>query len=98
MPHSHHSHSGEFCLHASDELEHIVQAAIRKGMKVLALTEHMPRDLPDDLYPEEVVDNLPCLSYATITYMLLACSLNPLASFFLMKWAFKSHLFTLYQC
>ncbi|RPB26027.1 histidinol phosphate phosphatase H [Terfezia boudieri ATCC MYA-4762] len=53
MPHSHHSHSGEFCMHARDTLEEVVLTAIEKGMKVLALTEHMPRDLPDDLYPEE---------------------------------------------
>lgn len=28
--------------------------AIRKGMRVFALTEHMPRDKIEDLYPEEV--------------------------------------------
>ena len=71
MPYSHHSHSGEFCMHARDTLEAVVHAAIGKGMKVLALTEHMPRDLPHDLYPEEVVINLPCLFYVMITYMLL---------------------------
>lgn len=48
-------------MHARDTLEEVVQTAIKKGMKVLALTEHMPRDLPDDLYPEEVVINLPYL-------------------------------------
>ncbi|KAF8476996.1 Polymerase/histidinol phosphatase-like protein [Kalaharituber pfeilii] len=55
MPFSHHSHSGEFCLHAKDTLKDIIEAAIMKGMKVLALTEHMPRDQPEDLYPEEVL-------------------------------------------
>ena len=55
MPFSHHSHSGEFCLHAKDSLEDIVLTAIQKGMRIIALTEHMPRDRPEDLYPEEVV-------------------------------------------
>ncbi|MCJ1436700.1 histidinolphosphatase [Xylographa pallens] len=54
MPFSHHSHSGQFCLHAKDDLEAIVKTAIRKGMETLALTEHMPRDQEKDLYPEEI--------------------------------------------
>lgn len=53
MPYSHHSHSGQFCAHARDTLEEVVQAAIAKGTRVLALTEHMPRE-QQDLYPEEV--------------------------------------------
>jgi len=54
MPFSHHSHSGQFCLHAQDTLEQMIQAAIAKGMIVFSLTEHMPRDCVEDLYPEEV--------------------------------------------
>ena len=54
MPFSHHSHSGEFCAHASDKLEAVVLEAIRRKMQVFALTEHMPRDKDMDLYPEEV--------------------------------------------
>jgi histidinol-phosphatase (PHP family) len=53
MPFSHHSHSGQFCGHAEDRLEEIVQTAIGKKLEVFALTEHMPRD-EDDFYPEEV--------------------------------------------
>lgn len=54
MPFSHHSHSGQFCPgHAKDELEAIVQTAIRRKMQVFALTEHMPRH-DADLYPEEI--------------------------------------------
>ncbi|KAI9797463.1 MAG: hypothetical protein M1825_005997 [Sarcosagium campestre] len=53
MPFSHHSHSGEFCAHASNSLEEMVQAAIDRQMRVYALTEHMPRDERADLYPEE---------------------------------------------
>jgi histidinol-phosphatase (PHP family) len=53
MPFSHHSHSGQFCGHATNTLEEVVQRAISRGMRVFALTEHMPRDT-DDLYPEEV--------------------------------------------
>ncbi|CUS10819.1 unnamed protein product [Tuber aestivum] len=53
MPFSHHSHSGQFCLHAQDDLEQMILAAIGKGMIVFSLTEHMPRDCLEDLYPEE---------------------------------------------
>lgn len=54
MPFSHHSHSGQFCPgHAKDALEDVVQTAIRRGMRVFCLTEHMPREQVD-FYPEEV--------------------------------------------
>ena len=50
-----HSHSGQFCPgHAKDELEDIVQHAIKIGYKTMGLTEHMPRYEKQDLYPEEV--------------------------------------------
>ncbi|MCJ1354435.1 MAG: histidinolphosphatase [Icmadophila ericetorum] len=53
MPFSHHSHSGQFCGHAKNTLEEVVQRAVSLGMETLALTEHMPRD-ERDLYPEEM--------------------------------------------
>ncbi|KAF8878804.1 Polymerase/histidinol phosphatase-like protein [Gymnopilus junonius] len=53
MPHSHHSHSGQFCKHASGLLEEVVQEAIRKRFQVYGLTEHVPRYREVDLYPEE---------------------------------------------
>ena len=52
--HSHHSHSGEFCLHAQDKLEDIIAKACSLGFHTWALTEHMPRDRLEDLYPEEI--------------------------------------------
>ncbi|KAG9947786.1 histidinol-phosphatase, partial [Aureobasidium melanogenum] len=52
MPHSHHSHSGQFCAHATCTLEDMVQQAISLNMDTFALTEHMPRHAAD-LYPEE---------------------------------------------
>ncbi|KPI43062.1 putative histidinol-phosphatase [Cyphellophora attinorum] len=53
MPFSHHSHSGQFCPgHAVNTLEEVVQTAITKGLRVFALTEHMPRH-EIDFYPEE---------------------------------------------
>lgn len=55
MPFSHHSHSGQFCGHATSTLEEVVQAAISKGMTTLCLTEHIPRD-KIDFYPEEEAD------------------------------------------
>ncbi|KAL8822540.1 MAG: hypothetical protein Q9191_006725 [Dirinaria sp. TL-2023a] len=57
MPFSHHSHSGQFCGHAKNTLEEVVQAAIGRKMRVFALTEHMPR-ADEDLYPEEIEGSL----------------------------------------
>jgi HisJ family histidinol phosphate phosphatase len=54
MPHSHHSHSGQFCRHAKDELEVIVKEAIRQGFTTYGLSEHAPRYRLEDLFPEEV--------------------------------------------
>ncbi|EKM56773.1 uncharacterized protein PHACADRAFT_91769 [Phanerochaete carnosa HHB-10118-sp] len=53
MPYSHHSHSGQFCKHASGSLEDVVLEAIRQGFEVYGLTEHVPRYHAADLYPEE---------------------------------------------
>ncbi len=50
---SHHSHSGQYCSHASDQLEQIIQRAIEMGFTTYCLTEHVPRDRQEDLYPEE---------------------------------------------
>ncbi|TVY42396.1 putative histidinol-phosphatase [Lachnellula occidentalis] len=55
MAFSMHSHSGQFCPgHAKDSLEDIILTAIAKGMQTFALTEHMPRNSEEDLYPEEI--------------------------------------------
>lgn len=54
MPFSHHSHSGQFCLHAKGTLEQVVLEAIRQGFEVYGLTEHAPRYEQAHLYPEEV--------------------------------------------
>lgn len=52
--HSHHSHSGQFCRHAKDQLEDVVQEAIRQGFTTFGLSEHAPRYREQDLFPEEV--------------------------------------------
>ncbi|OBT86564.1 hypothetical protein VE02_04331 [Pseudogymnoascus sp. 03VT05] len=50
-----HSHSGQFCPgHAKDQLEEVVQRAIALKMRLISVTEHMPRTHEQDLYPEEV--------------------------------------------
>ena len=54
MPYTHHSHSGQFCDHATNTLDEVVKAAIKRRMEVFALTEHMPRE-NEDLYPAEVI-------------------------------------------
>ncbi|CAB4423239.1 unnamed protein product [Rhizophagus irregularis] len=53
MPFSHHSHSGQFCQHATGMLEEIIQEAIKKKFIVYGLSEHCPRYRIEDLYPEE---------------------------------------------
>ncbi|KAF5325113.1 hypothetical protein D9619_009564 [Psilocybe cf. subviscida] len=53
MPHSHHSHSGQFCKHAVGTLEDVVKEAIRQKFEIFGLTEHVPRYREADLYPEE---------------------------------------------
>lgn len=58
MPFSHHSHSGEFCGHATNTLEEVVQTAIQKGMTTFCMTEHIHRDKVD-FYPEEDRDHTP---------------------------------------
>ncbi|EWC48811.1 hypothetical protein DRE_00116 [Drechslerella stenobrocha 248] len=57
MPFSHHSHSGQFCAHAKDSLEECVLQAIAKNLRTFCLTEHMPRALARDLYPDELALN-----------------------------------------
>lgn len=54
MPHSHHSHSGQFCKHATGTLRAVVEKAIAKGFDTYGLSEHVPRYRKQDLYPEEV--------------------------------------------
>ncbi|KZT42307.1 histidinol phosphate phosphatase H [Sistotremastrum suecicum HHB10207 ss-3] len=53
MPHSHHSHSGQFCRHAKGTLEDVLKAAINQKFRVFGISEHVPRYRKVDLYPEE---------------------------------------------
>ena len=49
----HGGHSGEFCNHAVDTLEDIVNAYIRKGFDWVGLTEHAPPITDAFMYPDE---------------------------------------------
>jgi histidinol-phosphatase (PHP family) len=49
----HGGHSGEFCNHAEDRLEEVVQAYADQGFAWVGLTEHMPPSADAYLYPEE---------------------------------------------
>ncbi|KAI0060537.1 histidinol phosphate phosphatase H [Artomyces pyxidatus] len=62
MPYSLHSHSGEFCKHATGSLEDVVKEAIRQGFEVYGLSEHAPRYRTEDLYPEEAGLSVACLA------------------------------------
>lgn len=54
--HSHHSHSGAFCAHASPDTtpSSMLEVAYNKGFKSYCLSEHVPRSLESNLYPEEI--------------------------------------------
>ena len=56
MPHTHHTHSGQFCAHATSTLESVIQTAIAQGITTLCTTEHIPRS-SIDFYDEEVAEN-----------------------------------------
>ncbi|KAJ9480111.1 Histidinol-phosphatase [Pseudozyma hubeiensis] len=58
MPHSHHSHSGQFCSHAKDSLASVLQQAHHLGFTHFHLSEHVPRANSTELYPEEVQANI----------------------------------------
>ena len=49
----HGGHSGEFCNHAEDRLEEVVQAYADQGFAWVGLSEHMPPSADAYLYPEE---------------------------------------------
>ena len=50
----HGGHSGQFCNHAGDSLEEIIQAYIDKHFNWVGITEHMPPLSDRFLYPEEI--------------------------------------------
>ncbi len=49
----HGGHSGQFCTHAKDTLEEVVQAYMEKDFAWVGLTDHMPPSDDAYLYPEE---------------------------------------------
>lgn len=50
----HGGHSGQFCTHASDSLEEVIQAYIAQGFSWVGITEHMPPVSNFMRYPDEV--------------------------------------------
>ena len=50
----HGGHSGQFCSHASDSLEDIIEAYIDSGFAWVGITEHVPPPSDRFLYPEEI--------------------------------------------
>ncbi|MES2624056.1 MAG: histidinol-phosphatase [Pseudomonadota bacterium] len=49
----HGGHSGQFCLHAKNNLEEVVEAYIAQGFSWVGITEHMPPMTDDHRYPDE---------------------------------------------
>nr|CDI54359.1 related to HIS2-histidinol-phosphatase [Melanopsichium pennsylvanicum 4] len=58
MPHSHHSHSGQFCSHAKDSLSQVLLRAESLGFTHFHLSEHVSRQNTSELYPEELEAHL----------------------------------------
>ena len=54
----HGGHSGQFCSHAADTLEEIIQLYIEKQFSWVGITEHTPAISEDLLYPEEIAAGL----------------------------------------
>ena len=50
----HGGHSGQFCCHASDSLEAIVDEYAAQGFQWVGITEHMPPVSDEFLYPDEI--------------------------------------------
>ncbi|RPH39618.1 MAG: histidinol-phosphatase HisJ family protein, partial [Desulfobulbaceae bacterium] len=49
----HGGHSGQFCLHATDTLEEIIQKYISKQFSWVGITEHVPAISEELLYPDQ---------------------------------------------
>ncbi len=49
----HGGHSGQFCCHAKDSLEEIIQTYVEKGFSSVGITEHVPPLDDSFLYPDE---------------------------------------------
>ncbi len=56
----HGSHSTEFCTHAKDQLEDIIQEYIRQEFDWFCITEHIPPPTTNLIYPDEKIQNLTC--------------------------------------
>ncbi|HCY85397.1 MAG TPA: histidinol phosphatase [Desulfobacteraceae bacterium] len=54
----HGGHSGQFCNHADNTLEEIIQAYIGKGFTTVGISEHMPPAHDGFLYPDEIQKGL----------------------------------------
>ena len=54
----HGAHSGQFCSHAEDTLEEIVQTYIDRGFSWFGITEHIPPISDEFLFSEEIEDGL----------------------------------------
>src|SRR5687767_6717059 len=49
----HGGHSGQFCLHAKNNLEEVIEAYIAQGFSWVGITEHMPPMTDSHRYPDE---------------------------------------------
>jgi histidinol-phosphatase (PHP family) len=56
----HGGHSRQFCFHARDRLEEIINRYMELGFAWVGITEHLPAHKENLRYPDEVKENLDC--------------------------------------
>ncbi len=54
----HGGHSGQFCLHAKNNLEEVIEAYIAAGFSWVGITEHMPPMTDSHRYPDEAENGI----------------------------------------
>ena len=70
----HGGHSGQFCHHATDTLEEIIQLYIAKGFPWVGITEHSPAISEELLYPDQRAANLtPAFQFNRFTGYMQEC-------------------------
>lgn len=70
----HGGHSGQFCLHATDTLEEIIQQYISKEFTWVGITEHVPAISEELLYPDQKAAGLtPAFLYNRFSNYMKEC-------------------------
>jgi len=88
----HGGHSGQFCLHAKERLEDLVNRYIDLGFTWVGITEHLPAHKDSLRYPDEALANL-SISHMAKTFESYILECNRLKN----KYREKIHIFTAFE-